>query len=79
MKARIVRIGDSKGIRIPKPLLGQTGLSEEVTIEAEGNRLVSARRGGRVQVGQRRFGRVTRTNRIVLRELESARSSTPSR
>lgn len=40
MKARIVRIGNSKGIRIPKPLLEQTGLSDEVLIEAEGNRLV---------------------------------------
>jgi len=40
MKARIVRIGNSKGIRIPKPLIEQTGLGDEVTIEAEGNRLV---------------------------------------
>ena len=40
MKARIVRIGNSKGIRIPKPLIEQTGLNDEVTIEAEGNRLV---------------------------------------
>ena len=40
MKARIVRIGNSKGIRIPKPLIEQTGLSDEVTIEAQGNRLV---------------------------------------
>ena len=46
MKARIVRIGNSKGIRIPKPLIEQTGLGDEVTIEAEGSRLVirSARR-----------------------------------
>ena len=40
MKARIVRIGNSKGIRIPKPLIEQTGLRDEVTIEAVGNRLV---------------------------------------
>jgi antitoxin MazE len=40
MKARIVRIGNSKGIRIPKPLIEQTGLSDDVTIEAEGNQLV---------------------------------------
>jgi len=40
MKARIVRIGNSQGVRIPKPLIEQTGLSDEVTIEAEGNRLV---------------------------------------
>ena len=40
MKARIVRIGNSKGIRIPKPLIEQARSSDEVTIEAEGNRLV---------------------------------------
>ncbi len=40
MKARVVRIGNSRGLRIPKPLLEQTGLSGEVEIEAEGNRLV---------------------------------------
>ncbi len=40
MKTRIVRIGNSRGVRIPKLLLQQTGLGEEVTIEAEGNRLV---------------------------------------
>ncbi|MHC4469617.1 MAG: AbrB/MazE/SpoVT family DNA-binding domain-containing protein [Planctomycetota bacterium] len=40
MKARIVRIGNSRGIRIPKPLLDQTGLGEEVEIEVEGDSLV---------------------------------------
>ena len=40
MKARIVRIGNSQGIRIPKPLIEQAGLTAEVTIEAEGNCLV---------------------------------------
>ena len=32
MKARIVRIGNSRGIRIPKPLIEQTGLGEDVEI-----------------------------------------------
>ena len=40
MKARLVRIGNSQGIRIPKPLLEQTGLQDEVEIEVEGHRLV---------------------------------------
>jgi antitoxin MazE len=40
MKTRIVRIGNSQGIRIPKPLLEQTGLGGEVEIRAEDNRLV---------------------------------------
>ncbi len=47
MKARIVRIGNSKGIRIPKPLIEQTGLRDEVMIEAEGDRLVIRAARGR--------------------------------
>jgi antitoxin MazE len=40
MKSRIVRIGNSQGIRIPKPLLKQTGLAEEVEIQVQHNRLI---------------------------------------
>jgi antitoxin MazE len=40
MKARIVKIGNSQGIRIPKPFLHQTGLGGEVEISMEDNRLV---------------------------------------
>ena len=39
-KTRIVRIGNSQGIRIPKPLLEQTSLQQEVVISAEGGCLV---------------------------------------
>lgn len=35
MKTRIVRIGNSRGVRIPKPLLEASGLGDEVLIEAE--------------------------------------------
>ena len=40
MKTQIVRIGNSKGVRIPKPLLEQTGLQGEVEITAEDGTLV---------------------------------------
>jgi antitoxin MazE len=40
MKTRIVRIGNSQGIRIAKYLLEQTGLRDEVEVEAQGNQLV---------------------------------------
>jgi antitoxin MazE len=39
VKTRIVSIGNSQGIRIPKLLLEQTGLSGEVEITAEGRAL----------------------------------------
>lgn len=40
MKARIVRIGNSRGVRIPKPLLEQAGLPKEVEIHAGRGRIV---------------------------------------
>ena len=40
LKTRIVRIGNSRGIRIPKPLLEQARLREEVELEVQDNRLV---------------------------------------
>ena len=33
VQTRIVRIGNSQGIRIPKPLLEQAGISEQVELE----------------------------------------------
>ncbi|MCL1468900.1 AbrB/MazE/SpoVT family DNA-binding domain-containing protein [Argonema galeatum] len=40
IRSRIVKIGNSQGIRIPKPLLEQSGIHEEVEIEVEGDRLI---------------------------------------
>jgi len=40
MKTRIVRIGNSQGVRIPKPLLEQAGLPEEVDVAAEAGRII---------------------------------------
>ena len=37
---RIVRIGNSRGIRVPKLLLDQAGLPDEVELRAEPGRLV---------------------------------------
>jgi len=43
MKARIVRIGNSKGVRLPKPLLAEAGLSDEVEIHAREGAIVISR------------------------------------
>lgn len=40
MKAQIVRIGNSQGIRIPKPFLQQSGIAKEVDIQVQGNQIV---------------------------------------
>ena len=40
VRARIVKIGNSQGIRIPKVLLEQVGLGVEVEVEARGDELI---------------------------------------
>jgi antitoxin MazE len=40
MKLRLVAIGNSRGLRIPKAILEQCRLENEVELEIEGDRLV---------------------------------------
>ena len=40
MRARIVRVGNSRGVRLPRPILDEAGLPEEVEIRAERGRIV---------------------------------------
>ncbi|MGA2722244.1 MAG: AbrB/MazE/SpoVT family DNA-binding domain-containing protein [Bryobacteraceae bacterium] len=40
MRANLIRIGNSRGIRIPKPLLEQAGLGGTVELLAEKGRIV---------------------------------------
>lgn len=54
IRSKIVKIGNSRGIRIPRLLLEQAGLSDEVDLVVKGNTLViqgvhSPRQGWRVQ------------------------------
>lgn len=40
MRTRIIKIGNSQGIRIPKLLLERSNLADEVELEAEDNRII---------------------------------------
>ena len=40
MKTRIIRIGNSQGIRIPKLYLQQTGLNEEVELDVQDKEII---------------------------------------
>ncbi len=40
MKADLIRIGNSRGVRIPKPVIEQCGLGERVELRVENHRLV---------------------------------------
>ncbi len=40
MKARLIRIGNSRGVRLAKPLLEQAGLQDEIEIRVEGGAII---------------------------------------
>ncbi|HEV7669946.1 MAG TPA: AbrB/MazE/SpoVT family DNA-binding domain-containing protein [Thermoanaerobaculia bacterium] len=40
MKTRLVPMGNSRGVRLPKPLIQQAGLTDEVELEVRGNTLL---------------------------------------
>lgn len=40
IRGKVVKIGNSRGIRIPRALLEQAGLSDEVEMKVEGDQLI---------------------------------------
>ncbi len=43
MKAHLVQIGNSRGIRLPKPLIEQAGLGDEVELQVQDGAIVISR------------------------------------
>jgi antitoxin MazE len=40
IRSKVVKIGNSRGIRIPRTLLEQAGLTDEVELKVEGDKLI---------------------------------------
>jgi len=40
MKAKLIRIGNSQGVRIPKPLIEESGITEEIEMVLRDNEIV---------------------------------------
>jgi antitoxin MazE len=40
IRSKVIKIGNSKGIRIPRALLEQAGLTNDVEMTVEGNKLI---------------------------------------
>jgi len=40
VRSKVIKIGNSRGIRIPRALLEQAGLNEEVMLSVEGDKLI---------------------------------------
>ena len=43
MKTRLVRIGNSRGVRLPKAIIAQAGLTEEVELDVRDGTVIIAR------------------------------------
>lgn len=42
MKTRLVRMGNARGVRLPKALIEQAGLADDVELQLRGNTIVIA-------------------------------------
>jgi antitoxin MazE len=43
MKSRLVRIGNSRGVRLPKAIIAQAGLTDEVELDVRDGAIIIAR------------------------------------
>ncbi len=43
MKTRLIRIGNSRGVRLPKAIIAEAGLSEEVELNVRNGTVIIAR------------------------------------
>lgn len=80
MKTKLVRIGNSRGVRLPKPLLDQVGATDEVELEVKGQAIVITAKGTGANVRQPRAGWAADALRLREREGDQLLdTSTPTR
>lgn len=56
MKARLVRIGNSRGIRLPKPVIEEAGLGDDVDVRVKDGAVIikpATRRSGWAEAARR--------------------------
>ncbi|MDD5094426.1 MAG: AbrB/MazE/SpoVT family DNA-binding domain-containing protein [Dehalococcoidia bacterium] len=75
-RTRIVKIGNSRGIRIPKLLLDQAELGDEIEIEVQGDQLVIRSVRGPRQGWDERFAEMASHGDDRLLDSETASLST---
>ena len=75
MRSRIIRIGNSQGIRIPKPILEAAGLSDEVELEVRDGRLIIAAAGSPRAAWADRFAEMAERGDDRLLDVEAGTTS----
>jgi antitoxin MazE len=62
MKAQIIRIGNSRGVRLPKTILAEAGLSDEVEIRARNGVIIISSAAPRARAGWAEAAKRMRSN-----------------
>jgi antitoxin MazE len=61
VKARIIRIGNSRGVRLPKTMLAEAGLSDEVEIRARNGAIMISAAAPRPRAGWAEAAKLVRS------------------
>lgn len=76
MKSKIVKIGNSKGLRLPKSVLEQCEFNDEVTIHVKDKKLIVASRKKSREGWAKEFERLTKNQKKTKDELKEFRDFT---
>jgi antitoxin MazE len=75
MKTKLIRIGNSQGVRIPKPIIEEIGLSEEIEMILKDNQII-LRSSEQTRKGwEQSFEKMARDNDDNLLDKETVESS----
>lgn len=75
MKTNIIRIGNSQGVRIPKPIIRQAGLEGDVNLTVKGSTIVISKVKKPRSGWSEAFAQMRRNEDDVLLDSETALSS----
>jgi antitoxin MazE len=76
MKTKVIKIGNSRGIRIPRHILEQSGLKNEVEIEVRDNNIILKSTTRAREDWERAFQKMANNNDDILLDKESVGSLT---
>jgi antitoxin MazE len=76
METKIVKIGNSKGIRLPKAVLEQCGFNDGVTIQVKDKKLIISSRKKSREGWAKEFEKLTRDQKKTKDDLRTIRGFT---
>jgi antitoxin MazE len=71
MITKIIKIGNSRGVRIPKSFIEQSGIKDEVELEVKDNRIIIRTLSGVRNNWEQAFQKMSKNNDDVLLDQDS--------